>query len=72
MATRQQHDWPAIEGLLPFVRKYGISEAAERLGVAPSSLYSHLRKNGIRPEDYENKKALAADALKEIAELVGK
>ena len=63
-------DWPPIDGLLPFVQKYGLKEAAERLGVSRSSLRSHLNNEGFTAKDYQPPKALNDDALQEIRDLI--
>ena len=63
-------DWPPIEGLLPFVRKHGAREAAQRLGVPPTTLRSHLNRCGLTAADYAPRRQLNDDALEEIRALI--
>jgi hypothetical protein len=67
MAT---YDWPELDGLVAFVQKHGITEAARRLGVHKNTLRGHLNDNGIKAADYTPAQQMNADALKEIADLL--
>lgn len=70
MAGTSKYDWPPIEGLVAFVRKHGLTEAAGKLGVPAPTLRSHFVKHGIRAEEYTAKRTLADDALREIREML--
>lgn len=64
-------DWPPIEGLVAYCKKYGVSEAARKLGVSRTSLSAHLDKHNIPLEDRKPEpRTLNEDALKELHGLI--
>ena len=65
------YDWPELEGLIEFTKKYGVVEAARRLGIAPSTLRGHFNDQGLTAKDYGASKTLNDEALKEIRDLLG-
>ena len=64
------YDWPPTEALVALVKKHGQAEAAARLGVPRTTLASHLRSEGVPPEDRQKQaQSVNVDALREVADL---
>lgn len=70
MAGKPKYDWPPREGLIAFLSKYGVPDAARRLGVPLATLRSHMYSEGIKAEEYAPPAGLNNDALQEIANLL--
>jgi hypothetical protein len=71
MSGQPQYDWPATDALVALVQKHGQAGAASLLGVPQTTFVSHLRREGVPPEERRQaKKTLNLDALKEVADLV--
>lgn len=70
MATKQKYDWPATEGLVVLVKKYGLFEAARWLEVPANALRHRLYSQGVRAKDYNQPKKMPDRALEEIRALL--
>jgi hypothetical protein len=70
VAGKAKYDWPPIEGLVEYVRKHGVREASNRMGVPHATLRSHLANSGVTAEDWRTQNTIQEDALREIHALV--
>jgi hypothetical protein len=69
VAGKAKYDWPPIEGLVEYVRKHGVREASNRMGVPHATLRSHLANSGVTAEDWRTQHTIEATALEEIRAL---
>jgi hypothetical protein len=69
VAGKAKYDWPPIEGLVEYVRKHGVREASNRMGVPHATLRSHLANSGVTAEDWRTQDTIEATALEEIRAL---
>ena len=47
MASRHKHKYPSKKELTKLNKQYGFTGTAEKLGIAPTTLHSYCKANGI-------------------------